>query len=768
MSDMMYRSLLKRFFAPQCFLGLFALGFLLAVYPSTVQGASYDYYVKEGEDGDGSEDDPFGSIKDAIEAIDDDRGKKVYVASGSYGGEVTIPKDTTIVGSDPKQVTITGDMILADGVELKKLGFSGAGDVLVTKNARVVLENLRFKDISRTAIKTEPGNTVLVLRDSMIEKAGKGMYLQAGTRVEIEGVEVVGGREEGIDIRENVSGYIKKSSFRSNAESGIEIVLGSADMAITDNTFSGNGASGVAAQFFDGAKKLGNVRVEGNTFSKNDWGVECKAPKGRLDSSFYYLNSLKILNNVYQSNKSGEIAPACKILTDEERLTFEKEAAEQEALIAERKATLTLSEAVLADRLSKSIEFRATKVAQYATEERTRLEPLFQTLNQLTENGKQEVTSLAAKRSAWTCYLLGVEGDVAELNRTLEALDRLRTELGQAKGTLYEPNQLTLTAQLSELEVLQQKIRETLASPMCRFSLLGWTSRFWPQPDTGKLFGLGLETLQWPEVQGEAKALFLGHLGYYPRVREVAVRSGDEHLVTGLLERAMSYAAIIGDLRYPLGGAEDPLPPPQMTSEYSFPVRFGNIFAGANIRALHVSASPAQIQINPDAFKKTGANLAYANIQTIGAVSGGVRIAETQLGERVLHWVDYREGENLDVLRQVIAPFTSNNEPVVVLLSWDEKQGKVMTPKREALVRDLVQAGAALVIGTGVMAPFEQKLVDGVPFYFSLGSAFEKFQTGDASKKSVALEMQISSDGKLEIIERNLTFTAEKGLELLP
>jgi poly-gamma-glutamate capsule biosynthesis protein CapA/YwtB (metallophosphatase superfamily) len=205
-----------------------------------------------------------------------------------------------------------------------------------------------------------------------------------------------------------------------------------------------------------------------------------------------------------------------------------------------------------------------------------------------------------------------------------------------------------------------------------------------------------------------------------------------------------------------------------MTSEYSFPVRFGNIFAGANIRALHVSASPAQIQINPDAFKKTGANLAYANIQTIGAVSGGVRIAETQLGERVLHWVDYREGENLDVLRQAITPFTSNNEPVVVLLSWDEKQGKVMTPKREALVRDLVQAGVSLVIGTGVMAPFEQKLVDGVPFYFSLGSAFEKFQTGDASKKSVALEMQISLEGKLEVAEKNLNFTAEKGLEILP
>jgi hypothetical protein len=66
------------------------------------------------------------------------------------------------------------------------------------------------------------------------------------------------------------------------------------------------------------------------------------------------------------------------------------------------------------------------------------------------------------------------------------------------------------------------------------------------------------------------------------------------------------------------------------------------------------------------------------------------------------------------------------------------------------------------------MAPFEQKLVDGVPFYFSLGSAFESFQAGDTTKKSVALEMKISIDGKLEVTEKNLTFTAEKGLELVP
>ncbi len=765
----MFDQFFLKYFVSPLFLGSLFLGMgIVSMIP--LSAASYDYYVKEGESGDGSKEDPFGSIKDAVEAVDDAKGKKIFVEKGSYSASFTVPKGTTIVGVDAKEVTITGHITLDDDVELEKLGFGGSGSILVSKNSSVTLENLRFKSLSGigTGIKTEPGSTKVAIRDSAFDTAKKGMYIQAGSTLVAEKVEIINSHEEGIDIRENVSGSITNSVFRDNKESGVEIILGSANFSIRNSTFSNNGASGIATQYFQGAKKAGNVKIENNTFSKNDnYGIDCKAPQSGPDSKFYYLNSLTIANNTFKENNEGDIAKRCRIMTDEERMAYEKAEAEKKAL-AETKASLTLSESALSERLVKAVEFRKTQTEKRVATERNRLEPTLQSIDALVKEGEMQVESVAADRSKWTCYITGERSTEALLVQSSKELNQLILRLTEEGSSLqYEENRVVVSEKMTALKALQEKMEAALQLPTCSFSLFGWVTRFFINENKSIFTATQLDTLTFIDTNPEAKVLFLGTLSYYPKVREVAVLSGDERLVSGLLPGAENYAAIMGDLRLPLGTEADPLL--STTAEASFPVRFANIFSGANIRSFHLS-NAAHIAANMATWEKTAANLAYAEAKTLGKIAGGEPVMTTWLGEKKLHWVDFSEtgGINLTTLREVITPFQENNEPVVVVVAWDEKQSKTLTPKREELLREVVKAGASLVIGTGLIVPFEQKTIDTVPVYFSLGSAFEKFQTGDASKKSVALEMKISPEGKLEVIEKNLTFTAEKGLEILP
>ena len=739
---------------PNSFLGYSALA------------SEYDYYVREGESGDGSKDDPFGSIQDAAQAIEGKKNKKIFVYKGRYSAGLTLPRDTTVVGEDASEVVITGPWILSDGVVIEKLGFTGSGNIVVSKNAGVTLKKTRFKDVSGTAIKTESGNTNLSISDSVIENARKGMYLQEGTTIKIEQVEIKKNREEGIDIRENVSGSIRESEFRDNAESGLEIVLGSSAVTIVNNTFAGNGASGVAAQFFDGEKKLGNVRIEGNTFDRNDWGVDCKAPQGNMDSKFYFLNSLTLQNNTYKNNRDGEIALRCKIMTDEERALYEKKEAAQKAL-AEEQRSLTLSEADLTERLAQAVDFRKAATEKRLAVERARIDPVLASIDIALRESEAGLVLLSSSRSDLTCYFSGTAKSDRTLTYSLNALDQFIARLEDEQSLLDHPShQFLVQEKISAIKITRENIQKALDSPRCAFSLFGWVNRLFVS-DAPLLFGeTKLEALTLVDTRPERAVLFLGTIGYYPKVREVAVRSGDKRLVESLAPALEQYSMVMGDLHFPLGTEVDPVP--VSLSEASFPVRFASIFSGVNMRWFHFGHT-YHIETNQALWEKSVANLTYAEAEVLSQVNGAKAERTVWLGNKKLHWIDYREtsGMTREALYQRVDQLQQHDESVIVVVGWDERRGSTLTPKREEFLRDIAAMGVSLVIGTGIVAPFEHRMIDTTPVYFSLGSAFENFQLGDTTKKSVALEIKISPEGKLEVAERNLIFTAEKGLELL-
>lgn len=751
-------------------LGAACFSFFFSTVPS-VQGASYDYYVKEGENGDGSSGDPFGSIKDAVEAVGDKKGKKIFVEKGSYSSSFTLPRETELIGADAKTTILTGVITLENKTQVSKIGLTGAGGILITKNANVTIEKVRIKNLTGTGIKSDSGGATVKVRDSLIEKANKGMYLQAGTTAEIEGIEVIGNGQEGIDIRENVDGFVKNSIFRDNKESGIEIILGSSDFAITNSTFSDNGASGIAAQFFHGAKKIGNVRIENNTFSKNDWGVDCKAPQGNMDSKFYFLNSLTIQNNTFKEHKDGEIARRCKIMTDEERKAFEEEEAKKKAAIEERIASLSLSEGTLAERMAQATLVRKTSLERFTALEQSRIEPVLASLDILSTDGMSALDTMREERQSWTCYLSGVERSQARLERSHEILINLLQKLEREKTVLrFEANQALVTERLQALVELQSAIEAVQTSPTCPFSLLGWLFRLMGDDATAKsILAEDTDKLTLLDQREDRKLLWLSTLSYFPKVREVAVRSGDNRLFESIAKLREGYQGLVADIRLPFGTEADPLPPASLTTELSFPLRFTNLLATLAPEVLHLGFGVTALT-DAKALERTQVNLEYADIRPFGRSANAEKELSLTLGTKEVHWLTLFESDTdqVKIVNERLKQLKSEGKPTVLVLTWDEKKGKTITSERRASMKNLVQSGADLILGTGLILPFETETIEGVPVYYATGSAFERFQSGKTDGKAVALEIGLNSDGGLEVTERPLTFTAERGLELLP
>lgn len=123
------------------------------------------------------------------------------------------------------------------------------------------------------------------------------------------------------------------------------MILGSSELKISNNNIKNNRSSGIAAQYYKSAKKLGDLKISGNKINSNkDFGLTCKAPSGGNPGEAYWSDSVVLVGNAINGNKKGSFAPGCffgeeiesgAITTEEEKeqkLLEEEE--EKEALAA--------------------------------------------------------------------------------------------------------------------------------------------------------------------------------------------------------------------------------------------------------------------------------------------------------------------------------------------------------------------------------------------------------------------------------------------------
>ncbi len=330
----------KKFFT---FISLLAVltGISVGFGPLKIQAESYSLYVDEdydGDDSDGSKDDPFENIEDALDEADSS--DKIYIKNGSYEGGFTVPKGVGLYGESKSGVVIVGGITAKDDVHFENLTISGGSyGVVVEAGASVEFESCIVENSGGIGINILAGNGKLKVTDTKIKGNGKGFYIQKGNRIEISNSYVYNNGEEGIDIRNNIDGFIKNCQIYENDESGIEVILGNAIMEISGNLIEKNGASGIASQFYQDYDDLGEVEVKNNKIRKNhNYGIDCKVPQAGNPSRTYWKESLDLIGNEFSDNEKKDINSSCKITfeVDEDESETE-EAAKEESDQAEEK-----------------------------------------------------------------------------------------------------------------------------------------------------------------------------------------------------------------------------------------------------------------------------------------------------------------------------------------------------------------------------------------------------------------------------------------------
>lgn len=277
-------------------------------------------------------------------------GKKTIEFTGKEKESVRIPKGVTVIGSSPEKAIISNDIVLSDGAGLKNITVSGKViGITIDKGASVTLENVTVTGASDSGIFAPLGGGSLTMRNSRIQNNRKGVFLLRGKGVNISGSTLQGNKEEGLDMHGGAAGSLIGNTFRNNGEGGVEVIIDSSSLTITNNTFADNKASGIALQSYGGEyglAKTGKFILQNNTFRGNgNFGIDCKNPQG--GGGAYFAGSTRATDNTFAANKKGTIAGTCffankQSLSEEEKNEEEEELAEEEQ--EEQVATLYVEE----------------------------------------------------------------------------------------------------------------------------------------------------------------------------------------------------------------------------------------------------------------------------------------------------------------------------------------------------------------------------------------------------------------------------------------
>lgn len=344
-------------------LKIFSLTILLAVifiFSSNISlGSSYDIYVDNNyseDDSDGSSEKPYAKISKAIEKSGSG-GKRIYISNGTYNENLILNKGVELYGQDRNKTIIknSGNGIIAKGEnEIKNLTIIG-GSSAITFEGKGEMDKCNIKNASRIGINLTPKSDEFKLKNSKISSNSKGLFIQMRRKVEIMNNEFTNNREEGVDIRNKTTGVVKSNIIENNSESGIEIILGSSNISIVDNSIKNNRASGIATQFYPDFDKSGKITIERNVINKNgNYGIDCRIPQGGKPTADYWSSSVSLNGNTIEDNKQGSIQNLCRISQlsekndqSEEIIKKEEAPTEEELKINKRMDEIFLRQAFL-------------------------------------------------------------------------------------------------------------------------------------------------------------------------------------------------------------------------------------------------------------------------------------------------------------------------------------------------------------------------------------------------------------------------------------
>ena len=454
--------------------------------------ASDTCYVDEDadDDGDGSDDEPYKSIEKALNKDC----ARIIVASGTYDDTITIGKNVAVEGKSRDSVKITAAVTLKDGAALSGVTVSGNGGVAVDEDAEIEIEDATITGAD-IGIETVAGSGKVTVKDTKITDGNKGLYLQSGNTVKITGCEIYDNDEEGIDIRSNVDGVISNNTISGNGESGIEVILGKADLQITGNKIKKNGASGIATQYYKGTGKSGAVKIKNNTITDNkQFGMNCKTPSGGNPGKEFWGETLNMSSNKLSGNKDGDFAPDCSLsetavadasMTQKQKdeAAAKKVSEEQEAarLLAEKqKLTQTQTQKQIDEEAARQAAEEAEQAAlrenlQKNNEQKEIIHRSLETMQNTYDTDVAAVES-ACSRNAFVMFLIGPRKKDLQQIESNAAIYAEQAHIAQtALASMTDQTDRTvLNAQVKDLVEKREELQNFVEQQKKEFSMFGW------------------------------------------------------------------------------------------------------------------------------------------------------------------------------------------------------------------------------------------------------------------------------------------------------
>ncbi|MFO7806892.1 MAG: right-handed parallel beta-helix repeat-containing protein [Candidatus Moraniibacteriota bacterium] len=314
----MYKIWPKSFLRILFFTSFFGVLFFTS---SIVLADDYDIYVDTDHDGEekGTEDEPFNSIKDALKEAEAEDLSDIYIKEGTYEGDLVVEESVNFIGEDKNEVIIEGDIEANDDFKAEKLTLKGS--VVIEGDSDLELKDCKVKDFSGIGIEALEGDGKVEVEDCEVSGEGKGFYIMRGREIRIENNDIhhnIG--EEAVDLRAELSGIIKDNKIHNNGESGIEVIVGEADLEIIGNDIEDSGSSAIATQFYPDWEDKGKIVIKDNTLEDSDnYGIDCKRPQGGSGGDNYFRDSLEVSDNEIQDNDKGDIADYCGLDKEEEK-----------------------------------------------------------------------------------------------------------------------------------------------------------------------------------------------------------------------------------------------------------------------------------------------------------------------------------------------------------------------------------------------------------------------------------------------------------------
>ncbi len=253
------------------------------------------------------------------------------------------------------------------------------------------------------------------------------------------------------------------------------------------------------------------------------------------------------------------------------------------------------------------------------------------------------------------------------------------------------------------------------------------------------------------------RLLFVGDIFFDRSIRTAMRERGAHFPLSCVAERLAAYDLVIGNLEGPitsyLSVSEGSTVGSPENYTFTFAPESARALYRANIHLVNLGNNHI-MNFGPEGLAQTKRFLKEARVSFFESLDEISTIYRTTLRNVPISFVNYNEfgGLSLASTSELIHKEKVEGRIVVVYAHWGEEYTKAPLRVREA-ARELIDAGADLIIGSHPHVVLEKEVYRGKTIYYSLGNfLFDQFWNDDVSQ-GLAVELSVNHKGTLAFKE---------------